>query len=299
MPEPLVSVVMPTFNRLEYVREAVASVYAQTCKDWELVIVDDGSEDETREFLRAAPDSRTSVVFHTHTGKPAVVRNIGIARARGRYVAFLDSDDRWPADKLRRQLALMESAPTRRWSYTAMRLIDADGRVLDDGLLDSWVPRAGSIVEELLRFQAGVPLPTVMADLALVREVGGFDENLRFVEDYDLWLRMAMRSEVSVDPTPLCDVRSHRRRFTTGEAVGALEGWVSFFRKMEGVVPTSRLRALCRRRAGEHVLLLAAEQARVRNWTAMRRCLAEAARGRVFSPGGWLRVAKAVALSRR
>ncbi len=127
MAPPIVTVVMPTFNRLEYLRAAVASVYAQTFEDWELIVIDDGSDDETRRFLRSPPDPRMSVIFHSHTGVPAAIRNRGIARARGRYVAFLDSDDLWAAEKLQRQLALMESEPARRWSYTAVRRIDADG----------------------------------------------------------------------------------------------------------------------------------------------------------------------------
>ena len=90
MPAPIVSVVMPTFNRLPYVRDAVASVYAQTLGQRELIVADDGSGEETRRFLASAPDARMNVLFHEHTGIPAAARNRAIARARGRYVAFLD-----------------------------------------------------------------------------------------------------------------------------------------------------------------------------------------------------------------
>lgn len=297
MLRPHVSIVLPTFNRLEYLRVALASVYTQTMENWELIIIDDGSDKKTRQFLQSQTDRRISVVFREHTGVPAVVRNIGISQACGKYVAFLDSDDRWAADKLQVQLELMELAPTRRWSYTAVRKIDADGRVLDDGQFKPWVAHSGEVVEALLRFEAAIAMPTVMADLTLLRDVKGFDEKLTFAEDYDLWLRLAMQSEVSVTSKPLADVRSHPKRFSLNK-LGGLEGWQRLFRKMEGLMPTSDLRRLCRRRAGEHALLLAAHHAQARRWTRMRRSLLDALGARNLSPKGWLRVAKEVVFSR-
>jgi glycosyltransferase involved in cell wall biosynthesis len=294
MGAPLVSVVMPTFDRLEYVRAAVASVYAQTVEAWELIVVDDGSGDETRRFLRDAPDPRMSVVFHSHTGVPALVRNRGIARARGRYVAFLDSDDLWAPDKLRRQLALMEAAPARRWSYTAVRRIDADGREIELRSVP-WVAHGGAILEQVLRVEAQIATPTVMAELAFVRELGGFDESMRFVEDYDLWARMALRSEVAVDDAPLADVRSHQQHFTSDRA-GTFAGWAALYAKMAGIVPTVRLRTLCRKRMGDYLLLLAAQQASRRHWAGMRQTVIAAARAGAASPLGWLRIACAAAL---
>lgn len=292
---PLVSVVLPTFNRLDYVRAAVASVYAQTFDDWELIVVDDGSDEETRRFLSRPPDSRMSVVLHSHTGTPGLIRNRGLALARGRYVAFLDSDDRWAAEKLEQQLALMNAAPERRWSYTAVRRIDADGREMHVRPV-AWVPYSGSILEQVLRVDAQIAMPTVMAELAFVKELGGFDEQMQFVEDYDLWSRMALRSEVSVDPAALADVRSHPEQFTLNRT-GGLRGWARFYQKMERLVPTRRLRTLCRARKRDYLLALAAQQARTRDWAGLRQTLAAAARAQAWNPVGWLRIAKAAALS--
>jgi glycosyltransferase involved in cell wall biosynthesis len=297
MATPTVTIVMPTFNRLPYVRAAVASVYAQTFEDWELIVIDDGSGEETRRFLGSPPDRRTSVVFHPRTGIPAVIRNQGIARARGRYVAFLDSDDRWPPEKLQRQLTLMESAPARRWSYTAVRRIDADGNEIHSRSVP-WVPHSGWILEKVLRVDAQIATPTVMAELAFVRELGGFDEKMRFIEDYDLWSRMALLSEVAVDTMPLAEVRSHQKQFTL-DRIGSLSGWASLYEKMEELVPTRHLRALCRRRNREYLLLLAAQQARLGDWTGMRHTVVAAARARASSPRGWLRIARAMASSGR
>jgi glycosyltransferase involved in cell wall biosynthesis len=294
MAAPLVTVVMPTFNRLEYLRAAVASVYAQTFDAWELIVVDDGSDEETRRFLRSPPDSRMHVVFHAHTGTPSVVRNRGIARAQGRYLAFLDSDDLWAPEKLQRQLALMESAPARRWSYTAVRRIDSDGREIHARSVP-WVPHSGRILEQVLRVDAQIALPTVVAELAFVRELGAFDETMRLVEDYDLWSRMALHSEAAVDAAALAHIRSHREHFTA-DRIGHLAGWARLYGKMEGLVPTPHLRALCRTRKRDYLLSLAAQQARVRDWAGMRRTVVSAARAGASSPRGWLRIARAVAL---
>ncbi|MGI9234252.1 MAG: glycosyltransferase family 2 protein [Woeseiaceae bacterium] len=293
---PLISIVLPVFNRLDFLRAALASVHAQTSENWELVIVDDGSDERTRQFLETQTGARTRVVFREHSGVPAAVRNVGIACARGKYVAFLDSDDQWAPDKLQEQLAVMESAPMRRWSYTAVRKISADGRVLDDADFEPWVGYSGYIVEELLRFKASVAMPTVMADLAFVRELDGFDETMRFAEDYDLWLRMAMRSEVSVISKPLADVRSHPGRFSEDRVAG-LEGWQRLFEKMRALMPTPVLRRLCHQRAGEHALLLAAHHARHRHWASMQRSLLTAVRARAWNPQEWVRVGKAAVSS--
>jgi len=295
MTAPIVTVVLPTFNRLKYLRVAVASVYAQTIEDWELIVVDDGSDEPTREFLRSPPDSRMNVVFHPHTGVPAIIRNQGIARARGRYVAFLDSDDQWAADKLQRQLELMESEPRRRWSYTASRRVDADGRVMN--VRHTCAPYSGSIVEQILRLDATIATPTVMAELALVRELGGFDEKMRFAEDYDLWARLALRSEVSYESRPLVDIRTHEEQFSVGG--DSSDGWVRLYAKMESLVPTRRLRSLCRRRKRDYLLSLAAQHARASDWVGMRQVLAAAVRAHAWGLRGWLRIAKAVAVSGR
>lgn len=295
---PLISVVMPTFNRLEYLEAAVASVYTQSLDDWELIIVDDGSNEATRRFLSTLDDSRILVEFHARTGVPAVLRNRAIARARGRYVAFLDSDDQWTDDKLRSQLALMQSAPARRWSYTDVRRVDPDGNLITEPPSAPWRPHAGTILEQLLRIDAQVAMSSVMAELELVREAGGFDESMRFIEDYDLWSRLAMRSEVSVSSAPLTDHRSHPEQFSW-DRIGRLTGWAQYYAKMEGLVTMRHLKSFCRRQKREHVLLVAAAQAHVRDWAGMRGSLVRAARTHALSPRGWLRVAKAAALSSR
>ena len=124
-PRPWVSIVVPTFDRLEYVRPALDSVFAQTWNDWDLIIADDGSGEELRAYLRALESRpRVKVVWLPHRGVPSAVRNAAIREATGTHVAFLDSDDLWAPRKLERQLALLAARPECGWSYTAFRQVD-------------------------------------------------------------------------------------------------------------------------------------------------------------------------------
>jgi glycosyltransferase involved in cell wall biosynthesis len=253
---PSVSIILPVFNRLKYLRPAIASVRAQTRTAWELVIVDDGSDDETRSFLGGLDDARIRTELLAHSGNPSAVRNAGIRRARGRYLAFLDSDDLWVPHKLEVQLGMMQRSPERRWSYTKESFIDEVGAPVSDLGFKPWTPYEGNIVEPLLRIDALVSTCTVVAERSLVVEAGSFDEEQWFAEDYDLWLRLSMRGEVSASPEPLSAVRLYGDSYSA-DRVGAHEGWVRLYGKMAALVTAPPLRALCRRRQGESALVLA------------------------------------------
>ncbi len=126
-PEALVSIVIPTFNRARYLREAIDSVLHQTYSHWELIIVDDGSTDETQSNLETLADARVQVVRRPHEGSVARARNVGLERARGRYVAFLDSDDRWMPSKLQLQVTDLATKAGNRWGYTYYEQIGEHG----------------------------------------------------------------------------------------------------------------------------------------------------------------------------
>jgi glycosyltransferase involved in cell wall biosynthesis len=108
-------------------REAVESVLGQTFADWELIVVDDGSTDDSREYVLSLHDLRVQLVSIAHSGSAAWARNTGIARARGEWIAFLDSDDLWTASKLERQLDALRAQPGCQWSCTGFSFIDENG----------------------------------------------------------------------------------------------------------------------------------------------------------------------------
>ncbi len=203
-----VTVVMPTCNRPEYLEATIASVRAQIYRDWELVIADDGSEGAARRILEeASRRDRTRVLWLDHAGNPARARNAGIRAARGRYVAFIDSDDLWEPSKLERQLAQLNRNPARRWCYTAFTRVDAAGSVLREEATRAWTPWSEDILLALIESRAMVRTPCVLAERTLLEQAGGFDERLRSCEDYDLWMRLALLSPVAVVDESLVKVR--------------------------------------------------------------------------------------------
>jgi glycosyltransferase involved in cell wall biosynthesis len=130
MNDPLVSIVIPTFNRASFLPRAIASVEAQTFSDWEIVLVDDGSTDDTVLLMSkyaARPGSRIQYIRQSHAGVGAA-RNRGIEAARGRFIAFLDSDDEYLPQKLERQLTLFQLRPDLGLVYSDYAFVDVDGQ---------------------------------------------------------------------------------------------------------------------------------------------------------------------------
>jgi glycosyltransferase involved in cell wall biosynthesis len=211
----IVSVVLPTFNRLRYLRPAIESVFAQTFPGWELIIADDGSEPETRAYLQSlATQPRVRVLWLAHTGRPSMVRNAALLRAVGEYVAFLDSDDLWAARKLERQIETLRARTNCRWSYTGFLRVDECGNPLPEETVRPWVPYEGDIFEQVVTGRASIRTPSVLATRQLIAQAGGFDEGMLSAEDYDLWMRLALHSEVAIVDEPLVHVRLHDENHT-------------------------------------------------------------------------------------
>lgn len=230
MKAPAVSIILPTFNRLKYLRPAIDSALSQSFADWELIIADDGSDEDTRAFLGTLTVlPRVKVLWLSHTGRPAIVRNAALREAQGEYVAFLDSDDLWLPSKLEMQIRSLRCRGARQWAYAGFTLIDAAGNPRPGSAKDRWLCPAGWIFEQLLKMQAIVAAPTVVARRSLVEDLGAFDEKLWACEDYDLWLRLAARSEVDVVSKSLVQVRRHAEHYV--DDITALESWRSVLEK--------------------------------------------------------------------
>lgn len=255
---PLVSIILPSFNRLALLRETIASVFAQTIANWELVIADDGSSMETRAYLAQVTDARVKVLWLSHSGNPAVVRNAALAVARGRYIAFLDSDDTWMPAKLETQLAALRSNATCGWSYTATHSIGPSGEPVAGSA--RFVPHEATVLDAFLFNDVYIAMPTVLVERALVTSVGGFDERLAFAEDYDLWLRLAARSNAVAIDRPLTCVRLHPNNYCR-DRVGFFRGWLALYEKVLANMTDPRSSAICRQRQAEAALHLVSAQA--------------------------------------
>ena len=186
---PLVSVVMPTRNRAALVERALASVVKQTFAQWELLVVDDASTDATAVAVsRHCDDSRIHLHALTEQVGGAAARNRGIEAARGEWIAFLDDDDEWLPQKLERQLdVVLRSQSGAGLVYCSAWFVKPDG---SEHVLQSNAAPAGATRRALLH-RNFISTPTVMVRADIVRQVGGFDETLPRLQDWDLWIRLA------------------------------------------------------------------------------------------------------------
>jgi len=217
MQDPMVTVVIPTFNRLALLREAVESVKAQTYDDWELLVVDDGSTDQTAEYVQAEQDQRIDLIRSAHCGIVGAVRNVGVRHARGRFVAFLDSDDLWRPAKLERQMTALRSYGAH-WSYTGYELVDDAGRSVKRFLAAQ--PKKATIVYQLLTTQASAAIGSVLVAKDLIDRCGGFSAEIALAlrEDHDLVLRLASVAYPAVVSDALVAIREHPGRSTLGSS---------------------------------------------------------------------------------
>jgi glycosyltransferase involved in cell wall biosynthesis len=194
---PLISVIIPTYNRAGVVEEAVDSVLAQEYNDFELIVVDDGSTDNTSEALAPYGDDVT-VLFQENKGVSAA-RNRGIAKASGRYIAFLDSDDLWLPGKLSAQVEFFNERPDALICQTEEVWV-RNGIRVNPGKRHK--KPSGMIFEPSLELCLVSP-SAVMIRRDLLERAGGFDETLPACEDYDLWLRISWRFPIYLIEIPL------------------------------------------------------------------------------------------------
>lgn len=180
--------IIPTYNRLPMVQEAVESVLAQDFEDFELIVVDDGSTDGTAEVIRKY-GRRVRLIEHAHNRGVSAARNTGILHSRGKYIAFLDSDDLWVKGKLRIQVNFLDENPQYLLCYTDEIWIREGKRV---NPMKRHSKYSGWIFEKCLPLCIISPSSAMMRRV-LFQKVGLFDEALPVCEDYDFWLRVSVR----------------------------------------------------------------------------------------------------------
>ncbi|MBD2092757.1 glycosyltransferase [Microcoleus sp. FACHB-1515] len=188
---PLISVVIPVYNGAKTIQETIESVQKQTLSDLEIIVVDDGSQDNTIAVLAAIADPRLKVIAGAHAGAN-VARNRGLHASSGEYVSFLDADDLWTPNKLEAQLQALRSHPKAGVAYSWTDRIDEQGNYLRRG---GYLSVNGNALAELLitNFVENGSNPLILREAAI--EVGGFDECLTACQDWDMWLRLAARYE--------------------------------------------------------------------------------------------------------
>jgi glycosyltransferase involved in cell wall biosynthesis len=219
---PTISVVIPTYNRAALIGEAIASVVDQQYPHLEIIVVDDGSTDETEQVVRAislgnegsrAPTPALHYIKQANGG-PSRARNHGIAVATGELIAFLDSDDLYLPGKLAAQAHVFRDLPQTRLAFSWFDIADDEGRTR----LGRRTALRGEVARELLArcMQGPIATPTVMARRSALVEAGGFDETMRLSEDIDLWCRVARLGPIELVPEVFVRVRRHSGNLSRG-----------------------------------------------------------------------------------
>ena len=209
---PAVSVVIPAYNAERFIGEAVNSVLEQTYRDFEVIVVDDGSTDKTAEVVKTCEEVR---YLYKENGGTASARNRGVEASRGHYVAFLDADNLWEPEKLEVQIALFERQPSLVWSYTDSLLVDEEKEQPVYRKSQLVGHPEGDVLERLIHGNF-MPPSTVVVARDVLKEMGGFDEsNLhRISEGWELWTRIAGQYPVGYVHRPLTKTRQHAYRKT-------------------------------------------------------------------------------------
>lgn len=279
MHDPLISVVIPAYNAEKYLAETLESVRAQTFRDYEVIVVDDGSTDCS--FDIAGRFDGVCRLRQTNRGA-AAARNSGISVARGAYVAFLDADDLWMPAKLETQVAYLVRNPQTSWIYSDACVFDSatgrtkcrigerirlhKGEVLRDLMLRCFIPSATPVVRRTALLDAGL-----------------FDERWerRLGEDWYLWLRLAERHEIALIDEPLAWIRTHDEN--TSRKADPLEAYRSKRAILEQALARNPAAADLARRALSEISFSAALRClRRREWAAAGRMLFETLKQRSY-----------------
>jgi glycosyltransferase involved in cell wall biosynthesis len=203
---PRVSVVIPTFNRANFIGEAVASALGQDYQDIEVIVIDDGSTDETKGILGTFRDRRLVCVHQENAGRSRA-RNRGIAMARGEYITFLDSDDYYLPSKIGTQVAFLDANPQFGMTYMSGFCIDDNRQALN---MTYHASISGRIYPQIAFLRPlTITLPNVMVRREILEQVGAFDEAMERFEDTDMWRRISKHTLIGGVDEIGCHIRTH------------------------------------------------------------------------------------------
>jgi glycosyltransferase involved in cell wall biosynthesis len=245
--KPFVSVIVTTFNRSSLLLDTVNSILSQTFKDFELLIIDDGSTDDTESKIMQLDDERVSYILVEHWGGPAKPRNIGICQSAGKYIAFCDDDDIWEPDKLLLQVNTLKQG----WDlcFSNIRYIDENHEFSRRGIANAASVVLGNyfrnLFEYYLYFSNPVTLSSVIVDRRIVENQLFLEEKkLIAVEDYELWLRIARECRQCYLKEELVKYRVHANNISQNKKKG-LEKSLNLFRYKYNAKDKGRTKLFC------------------------------------------------------
>jgi len=214
-----VDIIIPTYNRLAFLREAIASILEQTYQDFRIIVCDDGSTDNTASDI-VKLDSRITVISSQHSGLSAKVRNIGINSSNNQFIAFLDSDDLWTPSNLEEKMDIFSKHPDVCFVYSNYFTYQNN---IQDAIPypPRLIPCKGNMLKVFLKIKGGVCTPSVIVKRSLIDKTGVFNEDPDFkvAQDYDLWLRIASQTTCYYIDKPLVYVRRHATNTTLNRTI--------------------------------------------------------------------------------
>ena len=217
---PQVSVNLCCYNGEKYLEETLQSIFLQTYKDWELVVVNDGSTDSTERIIKSHMAAGKPIVYHYQVNAGlGSARNKALQLSSGSYIALIDQDDIWLPEKLEKQVRTFEVDRSLGLVYADTYYIDQDGKELGTAFKRSPPPEGDPFVGLLTR-RNFMPCLTVLIRREAAQDVRGFNETLKYVEDYDLFLRIALKYKVSCIREPLAKYRIHEGNLGGTGSVG-------------------------------------------------------------------------------
>jgi glycosyltransferase involved in cell wall biosynthesis len=229
-----IGVIIPAFNAAKYLPFAIESVISQTYEDWQILLVDDGSTDNTPEVIAPFLDRlgpKIKYIQQENRGLPTA-RNTAIRSSSTELLALLDADDVWLSSRLSESVKVMDARPQAGLSYGLITGIDAEGN--HRGTFEGNPSHAeGHIAPYIYMRKVELPCPTITFRRRCVEEVGLFDETMRATEDRDLWLRIALRHEVAFVPKLLAYYRLSASSMST-DPQRMLQAQLQFIRKHYG-----------------------------------------------------------------
>jgi glycosyltransferase involved in cell wall biosynthesis len=289
MPTGLVSIVLPTFNRAALLGETIQSVLNQTYQNWELLIIDDGSTDDTREEVAKLNDQRIKYFSIEHSGIIGRARNVGVSRASGDYIAFLDSDDIWEIDKLEFQMAEFEKHPN---AFFILGLGDQFGKnATPTPKLEKFF--CGNIfLPFLLERRFIFYVPTWIFRKSVLEKIDPIDESFTYASDIDFFLRMAYAVEGIFSNRVVVKIRRDGVSHSSESEWAAYDEYKRMLEKLFG--DGLLLRGQFTRLAGEHHYKLGLACLHHHNLTQSRKEFFTLLQLRPFHWKGWVRLVQTV-----
>jgi len=212
---PLISVVIPTYNCAKFLPGAISSVIEQTYKIIEIIVVDDCSHDDTEQVVKRFPMGIYNIKYIKHDENKGIsaTRNTGIATAKGEFIAFLDADDIWAPHKLEYQYKIFKENPQLGLVFTGYKLIDLNKRIMREYLPPRF-KNQNDFIKNLLIRNVVNPTSSVLIKKECIEKVGLFDTSLKVAEDWDMWIRIAHKYKFGTVESPCVTYREHSQNIS-------------------------------------------------------------------------------------